>query len=266
MGSFGGGGNSNQGSVNRTKSAQNKRNQKYDGSDGGSDDNNQQPKAQTYVAPPPTVTKSSAVTGVSNIDPATSSGTFGTSFFSNQPTDINQKQFVAGIGEGATKDDLISNVMGGVAGVFEGAAPFRTRGVDRTVMTNLGLDAGVVPTDATVESQAFAPDVSGGDPGVGLQGFGAKMMGGEGQIIGADGIPTEFEAIPTTMANSDLVDPNAQMPMPGQAMIADQAYNIPTGGAMGFIPNSPKAYQYMQNPFAGRMMNTRSGFGKSLFT
>ena len=151
--------------------------------------------------------------------------------------------------------------------MFEGAAPFRAKGVDRTVMTNLGLDAGVVPTDATVESQAFAPDVSGGEPGVGLQGFGAKMMGGEGQIIGADGIPTEFEAIPTAMANSDLVDPNAQMPMPGQAMIVDQAYNIPTaGGAMGFIPNSPKAYQYMQNPFAGRMMNTRSGFGKSLFT
>ena len=160
MGGFSSG--SNQSSTNRTQSAQNKRNQKYDdGNDGGSDDNNV-PKAQTYVAPQPTVKKASAVTGVSNIDPATSSGTFGTSFFSNQPTDINQKQFVAGIGEGATKDDLISNVMGGVAGVFEGAAPFRTRGVDRTVMTNLGLDAGVVPTDATVESQAFAPDVSGG--------------------------------------------------------------------------------------------------------
>ncbi len=257
---------SGQSSANRTKTAQNKRNRFDDGDDGGPEDN-QPPKPQTYVAPPPTVKKASAVTGVSNIDPATSGGTFGTSFFSNQPTDITQKQFVAGIGEGATKDDLISNVMGGVAGVFEGAAPFRTRGVDRTVMTNLGLDPGVVPTDATVESQAFAPDVSGGDPGVGLQGFGAKMMGGEGQIIGADGIPTEFEAIPTTMANSDLVDPNAQMPMPGQAVITDQAYNIPTaGGAMGFIPNSPKAYQYMQNPFAGRMMNTRSGFGKSLFT
>ena len=57
MGSFGGGGNSNQGSVNRTKSAQNKRNQKYDGSDGGSDDNNQQhqthPTCLLYTSPSP---------------------------------------------------------------------------------------------------------------------------------------------------------------------------------------------------------------------
>ena len=263
--SSGGGG---QDIVQRTKSASNKRNTQQDDSsnDGGNDGNNQS-ASQTYVAPKPVTP---ITTGVANVAPSEASaggGTFGTSFFSNKPTDINQKQFVAGIGEGATKDDLVSGILGGEGGIYDGASPFATKGVDRNVMTNMGLDAGVVPTDASVEAQPFAPAISGGDPGVGLQGFGAKMMGGEGQVIGADGVPSEFEALPTDVANSDVINPDAQMALPGQANISDQAYNIPTGsGGNGFYPNSTKAYQYQTNPFAGRMMNARSGFGRSLFS
>lgn len=268
MGGFGGSSSSGGGGqdiVQRTKSASNKRNTQNNSNDDGGNDNNNQPSSQTYVAPKPVTP---VTTGVANVAPTETGGgaSFGTNFFSNQPTDINQKQFVAGVGEGATKDDLVSGILGGEGGIYEGASPFASKGVDRTVMTNMGLDAGVVPTDGSVEAQAYAPNISGGDPGVGLQGFGAKMMGGEGQVIGADGVPSEFEALPTDVANSDLVDPNAMMPIPGQAVIADQAYNMPTGmGAQGFFPNSTKAYQYQTNPFAGRMMNKRTGFGRSLF-
>ena len=273
MGNFGGGnskgGGGGQDIVQRQKSASNSRNKTQTHTNDTNDDNNNNStiSPKTYVAPTATKKKPDVFTGVSNTEVESSgSGNFGTSFFSNARPSVNQQQFVAGLGEGATKDDLISGILGGDAGIYKGAQPFGEKGVDATVLANLGLDAGVVPTDGRVEAQAFAPNISGGDPGVGLQGFGAKMMGGEGQVIGADGVPSEFEAIPTEVANSDLVNPDETMALPGQAVITDQAYNMPTGmGAQGFYPNSSKAYQYQTNPFAGRMMNSRTGFGKGLF-
>lgn len=272
MGGFGGnsgGGGGGQDIAERQKSASNTRNTQTWSND-SNDDNTNKPspkKNLTYIAPTATNKTPDVFTGVSNTEVDSSgSGNFGTSFFSNARPALNQQQFVAGIGEGATRDDLISGILGGDAGIYKGAQPFGEKGVDAKVLANLGLDAGVVPTDGSVEAQAFAPNISGGDPGVGLQGFGAKMMGGEGQVIGADGVPSEFEAIPTEVANSDLIDPDAMMVLPGQAIIQDQAYNMPTGmGAQGFYPNSSKAYQYQTNPFAGRLMNSRTGFGKGLF-
>lgn len=95
--------------------------------------------------------------------------------------------------------------------------------------------------DASVEMQQGVPDIAGGDPGVGKQAFGNRVLsGGEGQVMvnEATGSNAVNTAIPAEQAPSDLQkDPNYMPPAPGKANIIDAQYQVPFLGGFGFRPS-----------------------------
>lgn len=184
--------------------------------------------------------------------------------------DSSVTKFIAGQGEGG--DASLENVLGGEASQFFGTNPFNRGAADRTgfLGSQFSEGANTVGLDSTVASQANAPEVGGGAPGVGNQSFGSRVLiGGEGEIItpegaGSNAIDTGVAAV---QAPSDIQqDPNYVIPGPGQAYINDAGFSMPIGGqnSNAFVQNSRMAAQRATGPISRGLMSARSGFGKNL--
>lgn len=183
-------------------------------------------------------------------------------------TDSSVTKFIAGQGEGG--DVSLENVLGGEASQFFGTNPFNRGGADRTGFLGSQFSEGenTVGLDSTVASQENAPAVGGGEPGVGNQSFGSRVLiGGEGEIIlpegtGSNAIDTGIAAV---QAPSDIQqDPNYVIPGPGQAYINDAGFSMPVNGqnSNAFVQNSRLAAQRATGPISRGLMSSRSGFGK----
>lgn len=184
--------------------------------------------------------------------------------------DRSVTKFVPGAGEGA--EDALETVLGGEATQFFGTSPFARAGAGsgegflgsrfRQAATDVGLDA-------AVEAQEFAPEVGGGDIGVGAQGFGSRaLIGGEAETIMAEG--AESNAVdsetPAEQAPSDVaMDPEYQIPGPGKAYIADYNFSLPflrNPNVIAFLRGSRGARQMARGPISRGLMSARTGFGR----
>ncbi len=269
MGSSSGGGNSP--SNNNQKRNRNK-NKNPD--QGGGNDQNIQPQRK---APKKPTTYVDSGTGEKGKKPAAGvEGAGVTSFIGGAPQesqDASVTKFIAGAGEGGA-DDLTA-VLGAEGGEqFFGQSPFQRMGAGRgegflgQQYKSIAADVGL---DAAVEAQENAPAVGGGEPGVGLQGFGSRaLIGGEGEIISPEGTGSNAinSDMPAEQMPSDIQqDANYQIPGPGKAVINDYNFSMPflrNPNVVSFLRNSRGAAQRAQGPVSRGLMSARSGFGKNL--
>ncbi len=271
MGSSSGGGSSPSNNTNRSQN----RNRNNFNNDGGGGDNNM---TNTPKAPPKPTTYVDSGTGEKAKKPTVAADGQATaqSFIGGAPQasqDASVTKFIAGAGEGGA-DDLTA-VLGAEGGEqFFGQSPFQRMGAGRgegflgQEFKSTDADVGL---DATVEAQENAPAVGGGEPGVGLQGFGSRaLIGGEGEIITAEG--TGSNAVNTDMPAEQIPsdiqqDANYQIPGPGKAAINDYNFSMPflrNPNVVAFLRNSRGAAQRARGPVSRGLMSARSGFGKNL--
>jgi hypothetical protein len=119
--------------------------------------------------------------------------------------------------------------------------------------------------DQVVEQQ-MGSAVPGGEPGVGQQGFGARALGGNDQVV--ENLPppgAEQTETPVSQAQSDLqLDPNIPPLGPGQSVVPDVNYVLPTSGQqqiIAFSPNDPQAMYTARGPLSRNLTSARTGFG-----
>ena len=221
----------------------------------------------TIPQKPPTKPTKPMTTGVEG---GTSTGA-PMSFIGDASTpDRSETKFVPGAGEGVR--DSLESVLGGAATQFFGTSPFMREGVGRgegflaSRFKEADTDVGL---DAAVEAQEFAPEVGGGDIGVGAQGFGSRaLIGGEAETVMADG--SESNAVntetPAETAPSDVaMDPEYQIPGPGKAYMNDFAFSLPflrNPNVIAFLRNSRNARRFARGPISRGLMSARTGFGR----
>lgn len=189
--------------------------------------------------------------------------------------DRSVTKFIAGEGEGS-KAEAMEKVLGqDPLQQYFGTSPFNRAGIERGegyLGTRLATTTEVPGLDATVENQPNAPEVGGGEVGIGAQGFGNRaLVGGEGQIVSAEGAESNAvnTAIPAENAPSDLAkDPAYQAPMPGKAFINDYNFSLPffrNPNMVGFRRGGPMAASFARGPISRGLMSARSGFGRRFF-
>lgn len=269
MGNSSGGGSSPSNNTNRRNN--NNNNNNNDGG-GGNDNMTNTPKAPskptTYVDSGTAEKATKPATGVE--------GAGATSFIGGAPQtsqDASVTKFIAGSGEGGA-DDLTAVLGAEGSEQFFGQSPFQRAGAGRgegflgQQFKATDADVGL---DATVEAQENAPAVGGGEPGVGLQGFGSRaLIGGEGEIITAEGTGSNAvnSDMPAEQIPSDIQqDANYQIPGPGKAAINDYNFSMPflrNPNVVAFLQNSRGAAQRARGPVSRGLMSARSGFGKNL--
>ena len=184
--------------------------------------------------------------------------------------DRSETTFVPGAGEGVK--DSLEQVLGGAATQFFGTSPFARDGAGRgqgflaSRFREADTDVGL---DAAVEAQEFAPEVGGGDIGVGSQGFGSRaLIGGEAETVMPEG--NESNAVntetPAEVAPSDVaMDPEYQIPGPGKQYMNDFNFSIPfmrNPNVIAFLRNSRNARRFAKGPMSRGLMSARSGFGR----
>jgi len=174
--------------------------------------------------------------------------------------------FIPGQGE-VGADAAMESILPENVTMMTGRSPFAT-GRRQYLASDFQANPEVPGGDATVADQQYAPAVGGGEPGVGLQGFGQRaLVGGEAQIAQAGGAESNVidTALPAETAPADLqVDPNYVRPAPGKIWIGDQQYNLPAGGQAiaALVPNSREAMMRAVGPISRGLMSARSGFGR----
>jgi len=149
--------------------------------------------------------------------------------------------------------------------VLSGASPF-AEGKRGRFLKGVGKGyASETPMDQVVEQQ-MGSAVPGGEPGVGQQGFGARALGGSDQVV--ENLPppgAEQTETPVAQAQSDLqLDPNIPPLGPGQSVVPDVNYVLPTSGQqqiIAFSPNDPQAMYTARGPLSRNLTTARSGFG-----
>lgn len=271
MGSSSGGGGTPSNNTNRRRNNNNNNNNNDGG--GGNDNMTNTPKA-----PPKPTTYVDSGTAEKAKKPATGvEGAGVTSFIGGMPQatsqDASVTKFIAGSGEGGA-DDLTAVLGAEGSEQFFGQSPFQRMGAGRgegflgQQFKATDADVGL---DATVEAQENAPAVGGGEPGVGLQGFGSRaLIGGEGEIITAEGTGSNAvnSDMPAEQIPSDIQqDANYQIPGPGKAAINDYNFSMPflrNPNVVAFLQNSRGAAQRARGPVSRGLMSSRSGFGKNL--
>lgn len=270
MGSSSGGGNA---PSNKPTNRNRNRNNNNDG--GGSDNNNVSNKPK--VAPKPTTYVDSGTAEKAQKPAMGVEGAGATSFIGGAAPQASQDasvtKFIAGAGEGGA-DDLTAVLGAEGSEQFFGQSPFQRMGAGRgdgflgQQFKDTDADVGL---DAAVEAQENAPAVGGGEPGVGLQGFGSRaLIGGEGEIITAEGTGSNAvnSDMPAEQIPSDIQqDANYQIPGPGKAAINDYNFSMPflrNPNVVAFLQNSRGAVQRARGPVSRGLMSARSGFGKNL--
>ena len=188
--------------------------------------------------------------------------------------DKNVTKFVPGEGEGATTDAVSAALGADPLQQFIGRSPFgrgaRMRGRGY-LGQRLATTQEVPGLDSTVEAQEMAPDVGGGEIGVGEQGFGSRaMIGGEAELVQAiaDGVQ-QLDVPAEVMVQSDVqADPNYSQPMPGKAYINDASFALPMlarDASFAFRPGTRQAIERALGPISRGLMSARSGFGRRFF-
>jgi len=199
---------------------------------------------------------------------APSSTLAGREAYARQP-EMDSK-FIPDVGEG--RQDVMEAVVGGMPDDAFGMSPFRRAGTDKRKFLETRREEApeVVGSDSVVEKQENAPAVGGGEPGVGVQGFGQRaLIGGEAEIVSPEDVQSMDQPVDGVMAEvaqSDVGnDPNYVEPSPGQEIIDIQAYNLPIDDEqMAFVPGSRQAMRMARGPISRNLMNSRSGFGRKM--
>lgn len=122
-----------------------------------------------------------------------------------------------------------------------------------------------VSGDASVEQQ-MGSATPGGEIGEGQQGFGARALGGSDTVVENMAPPgAEQTETPVGQSQSDLqIDPNIPQLGPGQSVVPDVNYVLPTAGQqqiIAFSPNDPQAMYTARGPLSRNLTTARSGFG-----
>jgi len=179
-------------------------------------------------------------------------------------------KFVPDMGEMAS-GEVMEAVVGGVPGDGFGMSPFRAGTDKRRFLETRKSETPEVPgSDSSVKQQQFAPMVGGGEPGIGLQGFGSRaLVGGEAEVVSPEDVQSMDQPVDGVMAEvaqSDVGrDPNYVEPGPGKAIIGQQAYNLPvTEDALAFIPGTREAMRFARGPVSRNLMEQRKGFGRKM--
>lgn len=207
---------------------------------------------------------SSAVPGASAA-PQTFVGNTGVSVRGPSMTD-KSLSFIPGQGE-VGADAAMEAILPENVTMMTGRSPFAT-GRRQYLASDFQANPEVPGGDATVGDQQYAPAVGGGEPGVGVQGFGQRaLIGGEAEIAQAGGAESNAmeTGLPAETAPADLQsDPNYVTPAPGKIWIGDQQYNLPAGGQAiaALVPNSRDARLRAVGPISRGLMSARSGFGR----
>ena len=180
--------------------------------------------------------------------------------------DKSMTSFVPGAeSEGGGAEVLEAVIGSDPSRVFRGQDVF---GQDRRAFLQGEYDqtAEVPGLDASVEMQQGVPDIAGGDPGVGKQTFGNRVLsGGEGEVMmnEATGSNAVNTAVPAEQAPSDLQkDPNYMPPSPGKANIIDAQYQVPFLGGFGFRPGGQAQ---ARGAISRGLLRPRGGFGRRFF-
>ena len=172
-------------------------------------------------------------------------------------------------GEGAFGDKAFISQFGkpefGDTTTLSGASPF---GEDKRGRFLKGEGKGYASefaSDASVPQQQGSA-TPGGEIGEGAQGFGARALGGSDQVV--ENLPppgAEQTETPVAQAQSDLqLDPNIPPLGPGQSIIPDVNYVLPTTGQgqiIAFSPNDPQAMYTARGPLSRNLTTARTGFG-----
>lgn len=180
--------------------------------------------------------------------------------------DKSTTSFVPGAeSEGGGAEVLEAVIGSDPSRVFRGQDVF---GQDRRAFLQGAYDqtAEVPGLDASVEMQQGVPDIAGGDPGIGKQTFGNRVLsGGEGEVMmnEATGSNAVNTAVPAEQAPSDLQkDPNYMPPSPGKANIFDAQYQVPFLGGFGFRPGGQAQ---ARGAISRGLLRPRGGFGRRFF-
>ena len=126
--------------------------------------------------------------------------------------------------------------------------------------------------DAVVELQDTPETDMGGEPGVGVQGFGRRaLMAAEGELV--ESLPPidtpDQTDIPVVEAQSDLQrDPNLPPVTPQDSVMPDINYIMPAPGReetiIGFVPNAPGIQYTTRGPLSRNLTFSRGGFPSNL--
>ena len=166
-----------------------------------------------------------------------------------------------------------SQSSGGSNSEFSGQSPFNKLANTASFYSRREGGAELPGNKVVVGNQVNAPDLGGGTPGVGSQGFGERALVGGDAVIASGADPQTFvtnSTQPAILAPSDVAnDPNYVEPGPNVAYNADLPYNMPMmGGAQstirGFAPNDPRVALAPGGPISRNLSSARTGYGRRL--
>lgn len=165
----------------------------------------------------------------------------------------------------ADKEFLGKNRILGDETVLTGMTPFDNSKRGQFLKGQGAGYASEVSDDAMVQQQ-MGSATPGGEIGEGQQGFGARALGGNDQVVENMAPPgAEQTETPVGQNQSDLqIDPNIPQLGPGQSVVPDVNYVLPTAGQqqiIAFSPNDPQAMYTARGPLSRNLTTARSGFG-----
>lgn len=165
----------------------------------------------------------------------------------------------------ADKEFLGKNKILGDETVLTGMTPFDNNKRGQFLKGQGAGYSSEVSEDAMVQQQ-MGSATPGGEIGEGQQGFGARALGGNDQVVENMAPPgAEQTETPVGQSQSDLqIDPNIPQLGPGQSVVPDVNYVLPTTGQqqiIAFSPNDPQAMYTARGPLSRNLTTARSGFG-----
>ena len=165
----------------------------------------------------------------------------------------------------ADKEFLGTNKILGDETVLTGMTPFDNSKRGQFLKGQGAGFSSEISGDGSVEQQ-MGSATPGGEIGEGQQGFGARALGGSDTVVENMAPPgAEQTETPVGQTQSDLqIDPNIPQLGPGQSVVPDVNYVLPTAGQqqiIAFSPNDPQAMYTARGPLSRNLTTARSGFG-----
>lgn len=159
----------------------------------------------------------------------------------------------------------------GAMSEFQGKSPFNELDKSSNFYNRRGGRSELPGDKVVIDNQMNAPDLGGGAPGVGSQGFGERALIGGDAVIASGADPQSFvtdNSMPAIAPPSDVArDPNYIEPGANRAYNVDMPYNMPmVGGSQntirGFSPNDPRVALNPGGPISRNLSSARTGYGR----